>query len=37
VNRLNPVGADLAGKWLSKFLTNHLAGERDLSPQTIAS
>jgi integrase/recombinase XerD len=33
----NPAGGDLAGKWLSKFLTNHLAGERDLSPQTIVS
>ena len=30
-------GEDLAGKWLAKFLTGHLAGERDLSTQTIAS
>ena len=30
-------GGDLAGRWLSKFLTSHLAAERDLSPQTIAS
>ena len=37
MSRVNPVGQDLAGKWLSKFLTNHLAGERDLSPQTIVS
>ena len=37
VSRVNPVGGDLAGKWLSKFLTDHLAGERDLSPQTIES
>jgi len=36
VSRVNPAG-DLAGRWLSKFLTDHLAGERDLSPQTIAS
>ena len=33
----NPAGGDLAGRWLSKFLTEHLAGERDLSPQTISS
>jgi hypothetical protein len=37
VSRVNPAGGDLAGKWLSKFLTDHLARERDLSPQTIAS
>ena len=37
VSRVSPVGGDLAGRWLSKFLTSHLAGERDLSPQTIAS
>ena len=37
MSRVNPVGQDLAGRWLSKFLTDHLAGERDLSPQTIAS
>lgn len=28
---------DLAGHWLSKFLTIHLAGQRDLSSQTITS
>ena len=33
----NPDRGDLAGRWLSRFLTDHLAGERDLSPQTIAS
>ncbi len=33
----NPAGGDLAGRWLSRFLTDHLAGERDLSPQTISS
>lgn len=37
MSRVNPGGGDLAGKWLSKFLTDHLAGERDLSAQTIAS
>jgi integrase/recombinase XerD len=37
VSRVNPAGGDPAGRWLSKFLTDHLAGERDLSPQTIAS
>lgn len=37
MSRANPGGGDLAGKWLSKFLTDHLAGERDLSTQTIAS
>ena len=37
MSRVNPTGGDLAGKWLSKFLTDHLAAERDLSPQTIAS
>ena len=37
MSRVNPDRGDLAGKWLSKFLTDHLAGERDLSPQTIAS
>jgi len=34
VSRVNPDRGDLAGRWLSKFLTDHLAGERDLSPQT---
>ena len=37
MSRVNPVGGDLAGRWLSRFLTNYLAGERDLSAQTIAS
>ena len=37
VSRVTPAGGELAGRWLSKFLTDHLAGERDLSPQTIAS
>jgi len=37
VSRPGPDGGDLAGRWLSRFLTSHLAAERDLSPQTIAS
>ena len=37
MSRPSPDRGDLAGRWLSKFLTEHLAGERDLSPQTIAS
>jgi integrase/recombinase XerD len=37
VSPVNPDRGDLAGRWLSKFLTDHLAGERDLSPQTISS
>ena len=37
MSRVIPAGGDLAGRWLSKFLTDHLGGERDLSPQTIAS
>ena len=37
MSRPNPDRGDLAGRWLSRFLTDHLAGERDLSPQTIAS
>jgi integrase/recombinase XerD len=37
VSRGNPDRGDLVGRWLSRFLTDHLAGERDLSPQTIAS
>ena len=37
MNRVNPAGSDLAGRWLSRFLADHLAGERDLSTQTIAS
>ena len=28
---------DLAGRWLAKFFTDHLAGERAVSPRTIAS
>ena len=37
MSRATPDRGDLAGRWLSKFLTDHLAGERDLSPQTISS
>jgi integrase/recombinase XerD len=37
VSPVNPERGDLAGRWLSRFLTDHLAGERDLSPQTISS
>ena len=37
MSRVTPADGDLAGRWLSKFLTDHLAGERDLSPQTISS
>jgi integrase/recombinase XerD len=37
VSRPGPDGGDPAGRWLSRFLTSHLAAERDLSPQTIAS
>jgi site-specific recombinase XerD len=29
--------SDLAGRWLSKFFTDHLAGERAASPRTVAS
>ncbi|MCA1681641.1 MAG: site-specific integrase, partial [Actinobacteria bacterium] len=28
---------DLAGRWLAKFFTDHLAGERAASPRTMAS
>jgi integrase/recombinase XerD len=28
---------DLAGRWLAKFFTGHLAGERAASPETMAS
>ena len=28
---------DLAGRWLAKFLTGHLAGERAASPKNISS
>jgi site-specific recombinase XerD len=28
---------DLAGRWLSKFFTSHLAGERAASPMTVSS
>ncbi|MDN5763331.1 MAG: site-specific integrase [Microlunatus sp.] len=28
---------DLAGRWLAKFFTEHLAGERAVSPRTVAS
>ena len=37
MSRVTPDRGDLAGRWLSKFLTDHLASERDLSAQTIAS
>jgi integrase/recombinase XerD len=37
VSRPRPAGGDLAGRWLSRFLTSHLAAERDVSAQTIAS
>ncbi len=37
MSRVTPDRGGLAGRWPSKFLTDHLAGERDLSPQTIAS
>ena len=37
MSRVTPDRGDLAGRWLSRFLTDHLAGERDLSPQTISS
>jgi site-specific recombinase XerD len=38
VSRVNtPDRGELAGRWLSRFLIDHLAGERDLSPQTISS
>ena len=29
--------SDLAGRWLAKYFTDHLAGERAASPRTIAS
>ena len=29
--------ADLAGRWLTKFFTDYLAGERTTSPRTVAS
>jgi integrase len=29
--------SDLAGRWLTRFFTNYLAGERAASPRTIAS
>ena len=28
---------DLAGRWLTRFFIDHLAGERAASPRTIAS
>ena len=28
---------DLAGRWLAKFFTDHLAGERAASPKTVSS
>ena len=32
-----PAPPDLAGRWLSKFFTSHLAGERAASPKTVSS
>jgi integrase/recombinase XerD len=32
-----PAPPDLAGRWLAKFFTDHLAGERAASPRTIAA
>ena len=29
--------ADLAGRWLAKFFTDHLAGERAVSPRTVTT
>ncbi|MDQ1749320.1 MAG: integrase/recombinase XerD, partial [Pseudonocardiales bacterium] len=29
--------SDLAGRWLTRFFTNHLAGERAVSPRTIVA
>lgn len=29
--------ADLAGRWLAKFFTDHLTGQRGASPRTVAS
>ena len=37
MSRPRPAGGDLAGRWLSRFLTSHLAAERDVPAQTIAS
>ena len=37
MSRVSPAGGDLAGRWLSRFLTSYLAAERDVSAQTIAS
>ena len=37
MSRVYPASGDLAGRWLSRFLTRHLAAEQDLSPATIAS
>ena len=28
---------DLAGRWLAKFFTDHLSGERAASPKTVSS
>ncbi|MGH3502216.1 MAG: tyrosine-type recombinase/integrase [Nocardioidaceae bacterium] len=32
-----PPPPELAGRWLAKFFTDHLAGERAASPRTVAS
>ena len=34
--RLAP-SPDLAGRWLAKFFTDYLAGERAASPRTVSS
>lgn len=37
MNRRPAPPADLAGRWLTKFFTDHLAGERAASPRTVAA
>ena len=37
MNRHPAPPPDLAGRWLAKFFTDHLAGERAASPRTMAS
>jgi site-specific recombinase XerD len=37
VNRALEPGPELAGKWISRFLTSHLPGERGLAARTIDS
>ena len=36
MSRPRPAGEDLAGRWLSKFLTSHLAAERESGEVVIA-